>query len=166
MFNDIVIINNFYKSYYSWNDFLLFFNHSLTIERTENSPKSHAPKTIGHVNFWHDLTFTIDNLTDAYFNNLTELTKTLELITGRACVGKFAAISLTTIEPTTGIHSDPVNVGYLSCIGEVEWRVYLDEEVKTYRLLEGDIIFIPANITHEVMSKTPRAAISFMFGQA
>jgi hypothetical protein len=149
---------------YDWNNFINFFNYSLQNPRPEEQGQSYAKSHTGHVNFWHNFTMTIDGLNDLFFPKLNNIVETLSNILQLRNNGMFAAVSLTNIEPTTGKHSDPVNVAYLNCVGSVQWDTYDGNNIVSYILDVGDVIFIPAGIEHEVISVTPRAAISFMFG--
>ena len=56
------------------------------------------------------------------------------------CTGYFGAVSLTDKEPTTGKHSDPIDVIYCQFIGSVTWTIFNENDSKIFILNPGDII--------------------------
>lgn len=154
--------DNVFENSYNWNNFINFLSFAIK-QNNPNATTTDIKKTIGFVNFWHQLTMTLDGLNDFYFPELTEKNKFLESFIDKKSLGNFGAMSLTDSEPTTGKHSDPVTVMYWNCIGSVKWNVFLDSAEQSFILNPGDVILVPADITHEVISLEPRAAISFMF---
>lgn len=54
-------------------------------------------------------------------------------------------------------HTDVMDVYYWQVKGEVIWII---NEKDKYHLNEGDLIFVPKGIPHEVIPLTPRAGIS------
>ena len=79
------------------------------------------------------------------------------------CTGYFGAVSLTNKEPTTGKHSDPIDVIYCQFVGSVTWTIFDENKSNVFILNPGDIIYVPKSVVHEVKYSNPRAAISFMF---
>jgi len=157
-----VKFNNVFPNDYSWNNFISFINYAIK-QNNPNASVTNSKETIGYVNFWQKLTMTLDNLTNDYFPEIEERNSFLQLFIDNKACGKFGAVSLTDSEPTTGKHHDPVVVMYWNCIGSVQWKVYSESGEQIFTLGPGDIILVPAEITHEVVSLEPRAAISFMF---
>lgn len=153
---------NVFENDYSWENFLNFINYAIK-QDNPNAAFTNAKETIGYVNFWQKLTMTLDNLSDTYFPGIEDKNNFLSTLTEKRYTGRFGAVSFTDSEPTTGLHSDPVNVMYWNCIGSVQWNVYPDSGEQSFVLNPGDVILVPANIRHEVKSLGPRAAISFMF---
>jgi hypothetical protein len=157
-----VKFSNVFENDYSWTHFIEFINHSIK-QRNPAASKTNFKETIGYVNFWHRLTMTLDNTSENYFPSIEEKTNFLQSFIDREYVNRFGAVSFTDSEPTTGKHSDPVTVMYWNCIGSVRWDVYSESGQQSFILSPGDVILVPHDITHEVTSLGPRAAISFMF---
>ena len=156
------LFNGVFDSVYNWNNFIQHINFSYCLE--SSSQKTNANKKKGFVNFWQDLTLTVDNVLDSIYPGIEKNTKYLQSFIKSKYQGRFVAISLTTCEPTTGKHNDPVNVMYWNVLGQSKWEIFYDDRVDSFILNPGDLIFVPAGLMHEVTSITPRAAISFMFG--
>lgn len=152
-----------FQDNYSWENFINFINYAIK-QDNPNAIKTDVKETIGYVNFWQKLTMTLDNTSDEYFPGIEEKHLTLQSFIDKPYIGRFGAVSLTDSEPTTGKHSDPITVIYWNCIGVVEWKVYTEIGEKVFILNPGDVILVPKDIVHEVKSLSPRAAISFMFG--
>lgn len=78
-------------------------------------------------------------------------------------------VSLTTQERSYGgkKHTDTENVLFWGLRGISNWTIYdaNDEIALSTDIMPGDMIFCPANMTHRVFAKTPRAAASFGFGK-
>lgn len=157
-----VKFDNVFDNDLAWNNFIQFINFAIK-QYNPGAISTETKTTIGHVNFWQRLTMTLDGLSDLYFPNLELRSNFLASFIDNALAGKFGIVSFTDSEPTTGKHSDPVHVMYWNCIGSVEWNVYPESGQQTFTLNQGDVIFVPADLPHEVKSLEPRAAISFMF---
>lgn len=71
-----------------------------------------------------------------------------------------AYINIATQEEIWPAHADPENALFIQCVGSVIW--YLEDE--EYFLQEGDAIFFPAEIMHEVHAITPRGSVIFEIG--
>lgn len=165
---NVAVLNNFFNQDYSWDNFINCINDAYDLNGLDNKVESHK-EVVGKINFWHKLTMTLDNISEQNFpgidhkvKKLTNLHSMLNNLSS-TCSGYFGAVSLTTKEPTTGKHSDPVDVIYCQFIGSVVWSVYIDGSKKDFTLSPGDIIYVPKFTDHEVLSLSPRAAISFMF---
>lgn len=163
-----VVIPKYFNEDYSWNNFINSISDGYDKDNPHNKVEGRK-EVIGKVNFWEKLTITLDNINNENFpgiedkvKKLTDLHSMLKGISSK-CAGYFGAISFTNKESTTGKHSDPVEVIYCQFIGSVVWSVYTNEGKKDFTLDPGDIIYVPKNMEHEVVSLTPRAAISFMF---
>lgn len=54
---------------------------------------------------------------------------------------------------------------FVNCQGQVRWNIYealnSDEPTETYLLNPGDVIFVRADVAHEVAVPTPRASVVF-----
>lgn len=162
------VIPQYFNEDYLWNNFINSINDAYDFNGPNNKAESYK-EVIGQINFWHKLTMTLDNINEQNFpgitnkvDKLTDLHLMLKGIPSK-CSGYFGAVSLTTKEPTTGKHSDPIDVIYCQFIGSVVWSVYITGEKKDFILNPGDIIYVPKSMEHEVLSLSPRAAISFMF---
>jgi hypothetical protein len=163
-----VVIPKYFNEDYSWNNFINSINDAYDVNDPKNKIEG-SKEVVGKVNFWHKLTVTLDNINEQNFpgignkvDKLTDLHSMLKGISSK-CAGYFGAVSFTNKEPTTGKHSDTVEVIYCQFIGSVVWSVYTDEGKKDFTLNPGDIIYVPKSMEHEVVSLNPRAAISFMF---
>jgi ribosomal protein L16 Arg81 hydroxylase len=161
--NSAYVFRNIFTDLPSWED---FFNHiSDALETKDYAGGNHGSKeVVGKVNFWSRLTMTLEQPTTKYYKNLDLYANTLQELQDYKLNGYFCAVSITNNEPTTGSHSDPIDVIYLQCIGNVKWNIYKDT-TEEYILGPGDAIYVPAEVMHEVFSLTPRAAISFMFAK-
>ena len=59
--------------------------------------------------------------------------------------------------PTFGEHKDIMDVWYWQVKGSTKWTI---EKEKEYILSEGDLIYIPTGVLHNVMPLGPRVGIS------
>lgn len=159
---EAIKFTNVFANEYTWDHFIKFISHAIK-QDNPNASITNSKETIGYVNFWQKLTMTLDNLSNEYFPKIEEKNNFLEMFLDKKACGKFGAVSFTDSEPTTGKHSDPVTVMYWNCIGSVQWNVYPESGEQIFVLNPGDVILVPSDITHEVISLEPRAAISFMF---
>lgn len=161
--NNAILFNNVFLPDYTWNDFINHLDYAYG-EPNNNSGIYDAKEVIGLVNFWHKLTYTVEGVSNKTFPEIEEKFNFLKTLHPSDGHGYFAAMSLTTKDPTTGKHHDPVDVMYCQFIGSVIWKIEYPETVEHFILNPGDMIYVPSGIMHEVTSLTPRAAISFMFG--
>jgi mannose-6-phosphate isomerase-like protein (cupin superfamily) len=61
-----------------------------------------------------------------------------------------------------GNHADACDQIYWQCVGESYWTLELpDGTLVEYTLRPGDMIFIPTGTKHSVVSKHPRAGMTF-----
>lgn len=144
----------------SWNNFLKHFNHA--IQQNDVAVRDNLHKTFGEAHFWSNYTIMVDNA-HLHHPELNSIINVLNSFLDNTFKTAFSIMSFTTIEPTIGRHSDNYDVFYLQCEGEVDWHLEVGTEELIFNLSNGDIIFVPANTTHEVKSLTPRAGISMMF---
>lgn len=165
--NGVVVLTKYFDEDYSWNNFINTISDGYDINNPNNKLEG-SKEVVGKINFWQKLTMTLDNIDEKNFpgiqdkvSKLTNLHHTLKELT--KCTGYFGAVSLTDKEPTTGKHSDPIDVIYCQFIGSVTWTIFDEDKFESFVLNPGDIIYVPKSVMHEVTSLTPRAAISFMF---
>ncbi len=163
----VVFAKDYFSKDYSWNNFIDCINDAYDLNGENNKVEPHK-EVVGKINFWQKLTMTLDNIDEKNFigiddkvNKLTLLHKSVS--SGGRCTGYFGAVSFTDKEPTTGKHSDPVDVIYCQFIGSVTWTISYEDRTEVFNLNPGDIIYVPKFTMHEVTSLSPRAAISFMF---
>lgn len=161
--NEVCAINNFFDKDYSWDNFINCINDAYDLSG-ENNGIHGVKEVVGKINFWQKLTLTLDNIDEKNFPGINDKLKKLQDLHPNESHGYFGAVSLTNKEPSTGKHSDPVDVIYCQFIGSVVWEISQNEITQKYQLNPGDIIYVPNSTMHEVISLTPRAAISFMFG--
>jgi hypothetical protein len=165
--NGVVVVSKYFEEEYSWNNFINAISDAYDINDPNNKIEG-SKEVFGKINFWQKLTMTLDNIDEKNFpgiqdkvNKLTQLHNNLKAPT--KCTGYFGAVSLTNKEPTTGKHSDPIDVIYCQFVGLVTWTISDEDKSESFVLNPGDIIYVPKSVMHEVTSLTPRAAISFMF---
>lgn len=60
-----------------------------------------------------------------------------------------------------GKHKDTMDVFFWQIKGTTKWNISEDNELFTYIVEEGDVIFVPRLVFHEVTSLCPRVGISF-----
>jgi uncharacterized RmlC-like cupin family protein len=166
---NVVVLTKYFNQDYSWDNFINSINDAYDLNDINNRIEP-SKEVLGKINFWQKLTMTLDNINDKNFSGiqekvdrLTSLHNTIKPNT--KCMGYFGAVSITNKEPTTGKHSDPIDVIYCQFIGSVTWNVFNDNGFESFIINPGDIIYVPKLIEHEVVSLTPRAAISFVFGE-
>ena len=141
-----------------------FIDHMNAMSKNTHDSVGHKGAFNGHVggiNFWHPLTLTIERATKEFFPEINNYMLRIKKMHPNLPSFPFTAISFTTSEPTTQRHTDPSDVFYLQCIGNVIWETTVDDVVTQYHLEPGDLIYVPTGCLHEVKSLTPRAAISF-----
>ena len=75
-------------------------------------------------------------------------------------VSSHVYIALTKMFQSFGDHKDVSDVLFWQIIGETTW-VVTDRGVKhQYKLTPGDVIYVPQQMYHQVISNTPRVGIS------
>lgn len=161
--NKAIVFNSVFPNDYTWETFINHLDKSIIVDVP--NPKQGCKEVIGSINFWQSLTMTVENMSDNSFPEITHKANFIQSMHGGTNNGQFAAISFTTHEPTTGKHSDPVDVFYWQCVGTALWTLFYEDKEEIFTLSPGDIIYVPKKIIHEVKSLTPRASISFMFGR-
>ena len=65
-------------------------------------------------------------------------------------------ISLTNVCKNFGPHTDTMDVWYWQAKGKTKWQIL----GKEYILNSGDLIYVPKDIEHNVLTLTPRAGVS------
>lgn len=154
---------NVFAEHYDWSNFINHLNDSIKMDNP-NAVTTDVKKTVGFVNFWQRLTITIDHSTDSHFPRLSEKIDFIKNYYKNHFFDAFSIISFTDSEPTTGRHTDDVDVFNWQCIGSTTWVItYEDNTTESFTLNPGDIIYVPAGVLHEVTSLNPRACLSFMF---
>jgi quercetin dioxygenase-like cupin family protein len=165
---NVVVLNNLFDQDYSWINFINSINDAYDL----NDPKNgivFGKEVIGKINFFQKLTLTLENINEANFPGIEAKAEKLrqlheQLTKPSKCIGYFGAVSFTTKEPTTSKHNDPMDVIYAQFVGSVTWTIFDEDGSEEHILNPGDVIYVPKTVMHEVTSLTPRAAISFMFG--
>lgn len=68
-------------------------------------------------------------------------------------------------EESSNPHSDKKDHLYWQCIGSTRWKFYDNDYnlIEEFKVNPGDVIYIPANLIHDVISEGPRAAIQFKY---
>ena len=117
--------------------------------------------------FWSRMAFQLYDTEDAYMSIIPELEPVTEWGLSQygadIYTGNFGLISLMKNKGVVGSkHSDYVDQFQWVVKGEMIWRTGENLE-NEYHLVEGDFVFIPKNLTHEVETlKAPRAAINLI----
>lgn len=117
--------------------------------------------------FWSRLAFQLYDPEDDYMTIIPELEPVtrwgLSQYTSDVYTGNFGLISLMKNRGIVGSkHSDYVDQFQWVVKGEMIWRTGENLENETH-IVEGDFIFIPKNLVHEVETvKAPRAAINLI----
>lgn len=155
-----ILFKGLFPNISDWDTFINHLNDAT--QQTDQAVRNNIHSTIGLAHYWSQFTITVDEAQD-YHKNLKPIIEVLNPLLDNKFHAAFAIISFTIKEPTIGRHSDPYDVFYLQCIGNADWHIEVGYEEKVYELEPGDLLFVPATLTHEVVSKTPRAAISMMF---
>jgi mannose-6-phosphate isomerase-like protein (cupin superfamily) len=178
----VTFLNKYFNEDYDWSNFINAINESYDVNNPNNKIDSFKEK-LGNIVFWRKtkLTMTLelkqplslpnqllDGINEKIFPGIQDKAKKLtelhqKLSKAGRCVGYVGVVSFTNKEPTTGNHSDPMDVIYCQFIGSVTWTVSNDNSSEIFVLNPGDIIYVPKNTMHEVTSLSPRAALSFMF---
>jgi hypothetical protein len=157
-----VAFTNVFDSGYSWDNFINHIN-DVYDKTSANNGNYDYKQVVGLINIWHKFTYTLEGLNSSNFPDLDKKYEYLKTMHPNQGIGYFGAVSLTSKEPTTGNHTDPIDVMYCQFIGSVIWKIEYEDRVETFVLNPRDMIYVPKGLMHEVTSLTPRAAISFMF---
>lgn len=156
------VFKNMFNGYPSWENFLDHLSYAFKDSNFTGGNYA-AKEVINAVNFWQKLTMTVENPTIEHYAHLNDYINMFRSIHSTEYQGCFSIISFTDSEPTTSQHSDPVDVFYFQGVGKVIWKIKNGESIDDYVLNPGDVIFVPATIIHEIVSLSPRAALSFKF---
>jgi len=117
--------------------------------------------------FWSRMAFQLYDQNDKYMSIIPELDQVtkwgLSEYSSDVYDGNFALVSLMKNRGVVGKkHSDHVDQFQWVVKGEMIWRTGDNLENK-YHLVEGDFVFIPKNLTHEVETLVaPRVAINLI----
>lgn len=117
--------------------------------------------------FWSRLAFQLYDPEDKYLSIIPELLPVTEWglsqYSAEIYDGNFALVSLMKNRGVVGKkHSDYVDQFQWVVKGEMVWRTGPNLENETH-VVEGDFIFVPKNLTHEVETlKAPRVAINLI----
>lgn len=158
----VYVFKNMFEDTLSWQNFINHLNYAFN-DKNFKGGNSGSREIVNGVNFWQKLTLTVENPSTEYYVCLNEYIDKFKEIHSNQYENCFTVISFTNAEPTTNKHSDPVDVFYLQGIGSVVWNIYSNDVIEEHTLSPGDVIFVPSGIDHEILSLSPRAAISFMF---
>lgn len=158
---EVLQLKRFFPIVFEWSEFI---SHINDMAQPDNpTRKGGSPNFLGRVNIEHFLTLLVEEASETNFHNFNHYLDKIKSMHPYSFDAAYSIISFTSIEPTTGRHLDPKDVFYLQCQGSVIWKVEVNNEIVEYLLEPGDLLFVPAEIYHEVFSLEPRAAISFTF---
>ena len=155
-----ILFKGVFPNIITWQQVIDHFNYAL--KQNNEGVRNNIHETFGQAHFWSHYTWTLDNA-ELQHDGIADILKVLDPLLDNNFKTAFAIVSLTTMEPSIGRHSDPYDVFYLQGIGSVDWHLEVGMEEIVYTLNNGDLLFIPANTTHEVKSNTARVGISMMF---
>jgi len=159
---NVYVFKDMFKFTPTWQDFINHLNFAFKDKNFKGGNEG-SKEIVNGVNFWQKLTLTVENPSIEYYKYLNEYINKFKEIHSNRYQNSFVVISFTDAEPTTSRHCDPVDVFYLQGVGSVVWSIYKNDIIEEHILNPGDVIFVPSGIDHEIMSLSPRAAISFMF---
>lgn len=153
-----VQFKNLFPETPSWESFISHINISYLKKMPHESDQ--YIHQVGEIFFWNYLSLQVDNA-HKYFNEYTPTIKELEKIHPfKKISSAFSMISFTNHEPSAiGKHHDDIDIFSWQCQGKSIWYIG-DNDRQKFEMEPGDVIFCPAWNTHEVVSLTPRAAIS------
>lgn len=158
-----------------WSSFINYVDYCYKADWVEQSEEEKKNFLLGGrvrkglLQIWGFMTMFAENpfLRPDLFPGLKEMVGKIENdYTGEMHRSSFAIINLSDAENVTYRHNDRTHNMYVQCIGSVTWRIYksLDSnEFDQYDLYPGDAIWVPAGVSHEVLAKEPRAAITIAF---
>jgi hypothetical protein len=155
-----IFFENAYQDVMSWE--LILKHLAVAVQQPNQAVRDNIHRTIGQAHFWHEQTITIDNA-QLYYPKLDSIIEELSNALQTTFKAAFCVTALGTGEPTIGKHEDQYDVFYIQGPGSVNWHVLVGYETKIYTLNTGDMIFVPAGLTHEIYPMEPRSAISIMF---
>ena len=69
--------------------------------------------------------------------------------------------SFLEVSETFGRHNDYQHVFFWQCIGITRWSVWENDKEHIYRLMPGEMLYVPVGMDHDTKPVTPRAGISF-----
>jgi ribosomal protein L16 Arg81 hydroxylase len=154
---EVVVFKGLFNNTPDWQQFIDHIQYA-TFQPDEGIREDH--RTYGYAHWWYQLTATIDHSHRSIQQAQDNMIKIQEV---NPNIGtSFSIVSFTTREPSTNLHNDPTDVFYWQCIGKVDWMIGRDRSNRTaYTLESGDLIYVPEGTWHEILAKTPRAAISY-----
>jgi hypothetical protein len=120
----------------------------------------------GLLQIWGYMTMFAENPIPSFFPGLAGMIGKAESEFGRSIRSSFALLNFSNAENITNRHSDLTHNLYFQCVGSVTWRIYDDlnsDTYKEYDLVTGDAIWVPSGVSHEVIAKEPRTAITIAF---
>lgn len=168
-----VYLPKFIASYPSqWDEFINYIDfcyqqsdpEQMTIHKEEFMKGGRVRR--GFLQIWGYMTIFAENPKKEHFLTLGNIYEKIELEMERKKESSFAIVNMSSKENITNRHSDLTHNLYFQCIGSVIWKIYEDEtssNFEEYTLQPGDAIFVPIGVSHEVVSLSPRAAITVAF---
>jgi len=154
---EVVVFKGLFDNTPEWQSFIDHIQYA-TFQPDEGVREVH--QTYGYAHWWYQLTATIDHS----HRTIPQAQTNMEVIqkVNPNISTSFSIVSFTTREPSTNLHNDPTDVFYWQCIGTVNWMIGGDRANRVaYELNPGDVIYVPKGTWHEILAKTPRAAISY-----
>ena len=120
----------------------------------------------GLLQIWGYMTIFAENPKPSFFPGLQGMIDKAEDQMRLPIRSSFALLNFSNAENITSRHSDLTHNLYFQCVGSVTWRIYdslTSPDYKEYDLNTGDAIWVPSGISHEVVAKEPRTAITIAF---
>lgn len=157
-----------------WVEFINFLSDCYSMREPNDWETSHKEEFMkggrvrrGAVQIWGYMTFFPENPDNRWFENYDAMKAQIQAdYGGKQPRSSFCVINLSPSENITNRHNDLTHNLYVQCIGKVTWKIYeslTSPEFVSYELEPGDAIWVPFGVSHEVVAKTPRTAITIAF---
>lgn len=155
-----ILFKGVFPNIVSWQEVIDHFNYA--IKQPDQGVRDNIHDTVGQAHFWQNYVWTLDNA-QLQYPGVVDILKVLNPLLDNNFKTAFAIVSLTDVEPNIGRHVDQYDVFYLQGIGSVDWHLEVGMNEVVHTLQNGDLLFVPEGITHEVRSNSPRVGISMMW---
>jgi len=160
------ILKNLFNSDYNWEDLFKFLEYASSKNYISSNVREEPIAFYGNELYLRvadiinpNTKKSVNNL----FNGLNEVINFFdnvfeEKVNYGECYVNFH--SNASIKPA---HNDKWTAVVLSCIGNIEWRIFDKENYTSYITEPGDVIVIPQGVMHSVVPLEPRLSISLAY---
>jgi mannose-6-phosphate isomerase-like protein (cupin superfamily) len=161
--NRVLLIKDFCLDTPNWNEFIDYidksskYNYPGMPTEPNDYDKSLGAEIIGSIMLKKNFYYYIASAERPMNETVEDISSRLSYLFKKN--GGVTATYINLISNITNIpqHEDPQDNFYWQCIGEVEW----ESGDKKYKVEPGDLMYIPAKVSHGVNFNMPRAAIGF-----